>query len=105
MGYKILVFEQQPDANLGNFVFESPSYREAFVRRPDSVYLRGLTDADLRDWRGSSTLTAPYLTLPALEVHDPTWDWNGFENTRVWRAGNRGAAGVPGGAAGALFLP
>lgn len=23
-------------------------------------------------------------------MHDPTWDWNGFENTRVWRAGNRG---------------
>lgn len=44
----------------------------------------------LRDWRGSSTSTPKYLTTPELEEHDPVWTWNGFGNTRVWRAGNRG---------------
>ncbi|MBS1369425.1 MAG: hypothetical protein HPZ91_05650 [Lentisphaeria bacterium] len=44
----------------------------------------------LRDWRGRSSSTPEYLATPALETHDPTWDWNGFNNTRVWRAGNRG---------------
>lgn len=75
MGYKILVFEQQPDANLGNFVFESPSYREAFVRRPDSVYLRGLTDADLRDWRGSSDTRPEKIVSVEETPHYPRSKW------------------------------
>ncbi len=75
MGYKILVFEQLPDANLGNFVFESPSYREAFVRRPDSVYLRGLTDADLRDWRGSSDTRPEKIVSVEETPHYPRSKW------------------------------
>lgn len=75
MGYKVLVFEQQPDANLGNFVFESPSYREAFVRRPDSVYLRGLTDADLRNWRGSSDTRPEKIVSVEETSHYPRSKW------------------------------
>ncbi len=44
----------------------------------------------VHDWRGSTTLIPPTLETPPLETKDPTWDWNGFTNTRAWRAGNRG---------------
>lgn len=43
-----------------------------------------------RDWRGSATLLPPHLELPDFEATNPKWNWNGFDNTRVWRAGNRG---------------
>lgn len=44
----------------------------------------------IRDWRGSSTLTEPYLNLQNPFTSYPKWNWNGFTNSRVWRAGNRG---------------
>ena len=84
-GGKLLVLEQEyPVLTRIGFRSNEHGLRNFFPLEP------GFFDRVVRDWRGSSTLTAPYLTLPALEVHDPTWDWNGFENTRVWRAGNRG---------------
>ena len=36
-GLKVLIFEQQA-CNLANLVFESPSARNAFLRRPEQVY-------------------------------------------------------------------
>ncbi len=44
----------------------------------------------LHDWRGSATLVPPVLETPELEISDPSWSWNGFDNTRPWRAGHRG---------------
>jgi hypothetical protein len=44
----------------------------------------------LSNWRGGSTLVKPYLDLPEYENHMPSADWCGFNNKRVWRAGNRG---------------
>ena len=44
----------------------------------------------IRDWRGSSTLTSPFLSLDSPFTSYPKWNWNGFSCTRVWRAGNRG---------------
>lgn len=44
----------------------------------------------LKNWRGASTNLPHYLKTPEYEGQMPTWSWNGFYNTRVWRAGNRG---------------
>ena len=75
IGKKILFFEQQP-CNLANFVFESPSSREAFIRRGDSPYIQGLTDADFRDWRGSSdTRPAKHVSNPDTTFHYPRDKW------------------------------
>ena len=42
------------------------------------------------NWRGSSTLLPPYLKVDDFETKYPSWTWNHFSNSRVWRAGNRG---------------
>jgi len=73
-GLKILIFEQK-QCNLGNLVFESPSYRNAFIRRPDSLYVRGLKDGDFSDWRGSAD-SVPAFVLSAEETpHYPRSKW------------------------------
>lgn len=74
LGYKVLVFEQQP-CNLGNLVYESPSYREAFIRQPRSPYLRGLCDADFRNWRGSSDTRPEKLVSEEKTRHYPRSKW------------------------------
>ena len=74
VGYKVLVFEQQP-CNLANFVFESPSYREAFIRRTGSPYLRGLSDEDFRDWRGSSDTRPEKIVSVEETKHYPRSKW------------------------------
>ncbi|MBQ6103262.1 MAG: hypothetical protein IJL06_06270, partial [Kiritimatiellae bacterium] len=45
---------------------------------------------DLADWRGRSTLLPEMLDEDRDKADFPRWDWDGHENTRVWRAGNRG---------------
>lgn len=79
-GLKILIFEQQP-CNLGNLVFASPSYRNAFVRRPGSPYLAGLEEVDFSNWRGSSD-TVPAFVLSA--EHTPHYPRS------KWKCGNGG---------------
>ena len=50
---------------------------------------------DLADWRGRSTLLPETLDEDRDKAAFPRWDWDGHDNTRVWRAGNRGmVAGV-----------
>lgn len=73
-GLKILIFEQQP-CNLGNFVFESPSYRNAFIRRPESLYLRGLKDADFSNWRGASDTVPAFVVSDENSPHYPRSKW------------------------------
>lgn len=91
-GGRVLVMEQTEEAlthRLG-FRVNDPSLRNVFVRVPGHPVLAGLDDARLRDWRGESTLTPPYLDLPPAETGDPPHDWLGFRNTRVWKCGNTG---------------
>jgi len=88
----VLVFEQTAETlerRLG-FRINIHGLRYTYARVPSHPALNGLTDAHLHDWRGSATLTPPYLDVPQVEQSDPKWRWCGFENTRVWRCGNRG---------------
>ena len=49
-----------------------------------------LAGLDLTDWGGRSTLLAETLNEDPNKATFPHWDWDGHNNTRVWRAGNRG---------------
>ena len=92
-GLKVLVFEQTADVlthRLG-FRINVHGMRTAFARTPGHAALEGVTDAQLRDWRGAATLTAPHLTVDEIEKSNPKWLWCGFENTRVWRCGTQGS--------------
>lgn len=84
-GGKLLVLEQD-SACLTQLGFRSNEYgiRTVFPLITD------FSSKTIHDWRGSATLTAPYLTLPDWERHDPVWNWQDFVNTRAWKAGNRG---------------
>ncbi len=73
-GLKILIFEQQP-CNLANLVFESPSYRNAFIRRPESPYLAGLAEEDFSNWRGSSDTVPEFLLSAENSPHYPRSKW------------------------------
>ncbi len=73
-GLKVLIFEQQP-CNLGNLVFESPSYRNAFMRRPESPLLAGLQEEDLSNWRGDSDTVPPYVLSAETSPHYPRSKW------------------------------
>jgi hypothetical protein len=92
-GLKVLVFEQTADtlAHRLGFRVNVHGLRRVFVARSDRhPVLHGLREEHLRDWRGSATLVRPYLDIQGVEMADPKWKWCGFENTRVWRCGNRG---------------
>lgn len=73
-GLKILIFEQQP-CKLGNLVFESPSYRNAFVRRPNSPYLAGLAEPDFSNWRGWSDTVPAFVLSAESTPHYPRSKW------------------------------
>jgi hypothetical protein len=91
-GLKVLVFEQDAETlqdRLG-FRINVHGLRKLFVRSPHPA-LNGLSEDNLNNWRGSSTLTSPYLeNLAYIEPNYAKWFWCGFENTHVWRCGNRG---------------
>jgi hypothetical protein len=93
-GLRVLVFEQDAETlrdRLG-FRINLHGLRQLYPRTPDHPALAGLTADSLRDWRGEATMVPPYLTdLPEVEPHNPIWNWQGFDNTRVWRCGSRGA--------------
>ena len=81
-GLRVLVLEQDyPELARLGFRANIHGLREVFALDGSAV---------LRDWRGAATLVPPVLETPELETADPTWNWNGFENTRAWRAGHRG---------------
>ena len=73
-GLKLLIFEQSA-CNLANLVFESPSYRQAFVRRADSPFVRGLTDADFSDWRGKAMSVPEFVVSAENTPHYPRSKW------------------------------
>lgn len=74
-GLKVLVFEQQADAAMGNFEMASPSARNAFVRVADSPYLRGLSDEDLSDWRGAGESVPAFVVGAEQTPHYPRSKW------------------------------
>jgi len=74
LGCKILLFEQR-QCNVANLVFESPSYRNAFIRRPDSPYVRGLKTEDFSDWRGSSDTVPSFILSAERSPHYPRSKW------------------------------
>ncbi len=82
-GLKLLVLEQ-PYLELERLGLRAAEhdYREVFSAA------NGFSD--MRDWRGSATMLPGSFPLPLYEATNPKWDWSGFDNTRVWRAGNRG---------------
>ena len=83
-GLKLLVLEQ-PSSELFRLGLRSTEqgFREVFS------LISGFDD--LRDWRGSATQLPGIFPTPPFEATNPKWSWNGFDNTRVWRAGNRGS--------------
>ncbi|MBP5671841.1 MAG: hypothetical protein J6X49_05590 [Victivallales bacterium] len=100
---KVLFFEQSYDALTKRLGFRANIHglRELYVTKfIHPAFKDCLTTIDedeqnaandaLKNWRGSSTLTPPFLELPEHEQHSPQWNWLGFNNTRVWTAGNHG---------------
>ena len=93
-GLKVVVFEQTAqvlEQRLG-FRVEEYGLRQVWARVPDSPLLAGLTNENLRDWRGASTLLPPALdyTLSPRYSGAPAVRWCGLEVTRLWRCGNWG---------------
>ena len=88
---RVLVFEQDKETleALG-FRVQNYGLRNAFARfREPSL---ALTEAMLRDWNGEATLIPAHLrNIEAVETGYPRERWAGFDNTRVWRCGNRGS--------------
>ena len=88
-GLTILVMEQSAKglARLG-FRINEIGLREVFPVPAAHPLLRGLNADLLKNWRGESTLTAPYFDGYRKRI--PLTLWNGFQNQRVWRNRNRG---------------
>ena len=84
-GGRLLVLEQT-FGTLDRMGFRSTEYGLRKLFPLDRTF----AETEAFNWRGSSTLTLPYLKLPEKENGYPSWNWHGFNNTRPWRAGNRG---------------
>jgi beta-galactosidase len=94
-GLKVILFEQTSSALEKRFGFRVTEYglRNVFRRVPDSPLFAGLTDENLRDWRGSATLLPSKLATMASDQKfngAPYVKWCDIEVTRIWRAGCRG---------------
>jgi len=63
--------------------------RWVFRRVPDHPLLAGLTDEQLRNWRGEATVLPPRGKYE-MTYHSPMAEWCGITVTRLWRCGNRG---------------
>lgn len=89
-GGRVLVCEQTERVLSHNFGFRTafPGTRQVFARCPWHPVLRGLGDDALSLWRGEPTLTVAYTQCGPLG--DPTVDWLGFRNSRVWKWGSYG---------------
>ena len=89
-GVKTVILEQDAET-LSALGFRTQEYglRNLFS-------LDGAFDAlDLDDWRGNATLLPETLGEDKMSGQFPVRKWEGFDNRRVWRAGNRGlVAGV-----------
>ena len=73
-GLKVLIFEQKA-CNLANLVFESPSCRNAFLRRPESPYVAGLKEEDFSNWRGAADSVPAFVLSAENSPHYPRSKW------------------------------
>ncbi len=73
-GLKVLIFEQK-ECNLANFVFESPSCRNAFLRLPASPYVAGLKEEDFSNWRGAAGSVPAFVLSAENSPHYPRSKW------------------------------
>ena len=85
-GTKVVMLEQDAATlkKLG-FRVQEHALRTLF---PNDAAFAGL---DLADWRGAATSLPWFIGVDRNSGGFPRTDWEGFANTRVWRAGNRGA--------------
>lgn len=85
IGVKVVMLEQDTETlkKLG-FRIQEYGLRQVFANVPEFAGL------DLSDWRGNATMLPWYLPVDRQSGDFPRWKWEGFEHTRVWRAGNRG---------------
>jgi beta-galactosidase len=92
-GLKVIVFEQTVDVLEKRFGFRQAEYglRQIFKRVPDHPILDGLTEDELRDWRGEATILPPRLKYEiSRQFGTATIRWCDIPVTHVWRCGNRG---------------
>jgi hypothetical protein len=91
-GLKVLIFEQTGDVLEKRFGFRTEEYglRNVFPRAANHPILDGLSEENLRDWRGEATLLAPKLDYEMRPRYGPTIQWCDMPVTRLWRCGNRG---------------
>jgi hypothetical protein len=91
-GLKVVVFEQTGDVLEKRFGFRVAEYglRQVFRRVPDHPLLAGITDEQLRNWRGDGTVLPARLTYETGGRLGRTVRWCDIPVTRVWRCGNRG---------------
>jgi len=91
-GLKVVIFEQTGEVLEKRFGFRIAEYglRTVFRRVPDHPLLAGITDGELRDWRGDSTILPNRLTYETAGRLGRTVRWCDIPVTRVWRCGNRG---------------
>lgn len=94
-GLKVIMFEQRTEVLEKRFGFRVSEYglRKVFCRIPDHPALDGLTQENLQDWKGASTLTDPRLNYTTNDNEfngAPTIRWCNIPVTQVWRCGNRG---------------
>ena len=91
-GLKVVVFEQTAEVLEKRLGFRTTEYglRQLFHRNADHPLLAGLTDEQLCDWRGESTILPPRLTYETRPRYGPTVTWCDIPVTRLWRCGNQG---------------
>lgn len=84
-GVKVVVLEQDTATmtRLG-FRMQEHGLRNLFASTDD---FKGVP---LADWRGRATSLPESLKEDKNSAAFPRWNWDGHNNTRVWRAGNRG---------------
>ena len=91
----VVIFEQSTEVLERRFGFRVAEYglRQMFPHGSGpgiSSPVTGLTQEDLRDWRGAATLLPPRLSYDMVPMHGPTVLWCGIPVAHLWRCGNRG---------------
>lgn len=92
-GLKVIVFEQTSAALERRLGFRVQEYglRQVFRRLQGHPALDGLSDENLRDWRGEATILPPRLKLQKHPRYGATVKWCDIPVTRLWRCGNQGS--------------
>ncbi len=93
-GGRALVFEQRQNVleDIG-FRVQVLGMRHVYPRFREDALADVLSEENLRDWAGASTLVATHYSHTDRENY--RWGtgsdlWAGYRNQRVWRCGNRG---------------